>query len=865
MGSGGHENFVTRGARQENKLMTNSENHPGFSTGGIDNAKQVDLSPPTVDNYELVRLVGMGGMGAVFEAWQQAPSRRVALKVMHPDLLNSDFLVRFRQEADILARLEHPLIARIYDVTCTTGPGQQRPVFAMEYIDGATLDEYVQKNNLTLLERLRLIREIIRAVEVAHQRGVFHGDLKPANIMVDTDGNPRILDFGLSRLRREAGDQTIAKVPAMPTGRFGTPPYMSPELLGGPAHAIDVRCDVYALGVIATEILTGRRLNEEQDKPGPRAKRMDSDIEWILRMATAKNPDQRYPSAAAFAEDIDRLLTHHPVNARPRSAAYVLRKFAIRHKVMAAAFMIATASVLGGSVIALRSLAATREAHARTLEQKQKAELNLRQTLATVDQFMTLLSRSQLALVPEAGELRRNLLLDAVAFLDQLAERSPEILSIADQKSWAMAHLATDYALSGEIAKADTMHRDAIAFLTILRDRDIESPDLIITRNIARHWDELGGLLASTFKKREALDTYRKALLEKETLVRQLPGKIEYIRDLARTWDDIGTIQVEWQEFDDAVASFTASVELKRQVLLLEPRKPDHQRRLALSYSALGRAHLRAGASREGLEALEQAQAIMSSLESPMIPDYAFDMARLHGEMGQALTGLERNDEAINQFNKGDRIFRHILDRDPDDSEAMMGLAYLLGFWSEALTDSARIAKLQEAEIVWLQLLKSRPQNSAIRRALRWVQTRLDKPFDPGASLQQAQADMRTVPGDDADVKTESSDSTPKLHASEIRHLHAAAGSMVHVHGRVQSVNTRAGNTALSFIRFGTSRGQFSGVIPINALPAFESVYGEDLYRLVGADVVLHGLLSVHNQTPQIILTRTEQIIPENP
>jgi hypothetical protein len=206
-------------------------------------------------------------------------------------------------------------------------------------------------------------------------------------------------------------------------------------------------------------------------------------------------------------------------------------------------------------------------------------------------------------------------------------------------------------------------------------------------------------------------------------------------------------------------------------------------------------------------------------------------------------------------------FFQELLKQDPDDTEAMMGRAYLLGFWSEALTGEASTAKLRQAEQSWQQLLELRPRSSVIQRALRWVQKRLDQPASAASPPPPTQLLVEGLQKQEKADDSEESAATPLLQASDLRQLRASAGSIVRVHGRVLSVNTRVGKTGLSFIRFGTNRGQFSGVIPANVLTIFQSAYGEDLGDLVGEDIALYDLLSFHNQTPQIILTRSDQII----
>ena len=299
--------------------------------------------PHHIGRYRILRLLGEGGMGAVYEAEQDSPQRAVALKVTRPGLLAPAFLKRFKQEVEILGRLHHPGIAQIYEAGVAED-GQ--PFFAMEYIRGLTLGEYARVQSLTVQARVELMARVCDAAQHAHDQGVIHRDLKPANILVDESGQPKVLDFGVAR----ATDADLLTGAGLTqTGQLlGTPNYMSPEQLTGDPAAIDQRADVYALGVILFELLahalpyqlTNRPLAEaalmirEQDAPrlGSINPELRGDVETIVGKALAKDRARRYASAADLAADLRRWLAHEPILARPPSALYHLRKFARRHK-----------------------------------------------------------------------------------------------------------------------------------------------------------------------------------------------------------------------------------------------------------------------------------------------------------------------------------------------------------------------------------------------------------------------------------------------------------------------------------------------------------------------------------------------------
>ena len=301
--------------------------------------------PPEVPGFTIGRVLGVGGMGIVYEAEQQRPRRRVALKVLRPGLHSRDRLKRFELEAEFLARLTHPAIAQIFDVGATA---DQRPYFAMELVEGRPITHHAESGQLETPDRLRLFLTICDGVQYAHQQAVIHRDIKPSNILVTDDGRVKILDFGIAR----ATDADIQSITLhTDTGQLlGTLPYMSPEQASGDPGAIDTRTDVYSLGLVLFELLTGQPARPLRDLSFPDAiqairtleptrlssfdRHLRGDIETITTKALEHDKDRRYASVAEFADDLRRHLTSEPITARPPSAAYQLRKFARRNRAL---------------------------------------------------------------------------------------------------------------------------------------------------------------------------------------------------------------------------------------------------------------------------------------------------------------------------------------------------------------------------------------------------------------------------------------------------------------------------------------------------------------------------------------------------
>ena len=274
--------------------------------------------PVLSGHYRVIRLIGEGGMGSVFEAEQAVPRRTVAIKAIRPGLVSRRMLRQLTNEAHILGRLQHPGIAQIYEAGAPDDASPDRAFIAMEYVDGLPLTEHA--GTLGIPGVLHLLIRVCDAVQHAHVRGVIHRDLKPGNILVDRTGQPKILDFGVARSTDH--EQTTLQLGG--GSLVGTLPYMSPEQVSGDPRRIDTRTDVYALGVILYQLLAGRlpldtsdcpiheavRRIRETDPPtlGTVRRELRGELEHIAARAMQKDKERRYQSAAALAEDLRRFL-----------------------------------------------------------------------------------------------------------------------------------------------------------------------------------------------------------------------------------------------------------------------------------------------------------------------------------------------------------------------------------------------------------------------------------------------------------------------------------------------------------------------------------------------------------------------------
>ena len=335
--------------------------------------------PPKLEGYDIIAPLGEGGMGTVWRAVQVSTCREVALKVLGKGVFGSEKArARFEREVELTARLQHPNIARIYD----RGAHNGICYYAMELIEGVPLDRYAEENCLPQREILSLMFAVCQAVQHAHERGIIHRDLKPSNILVTSDGQPHLLDFGVAKaFVEEDSDLSIST----DGGPAGTPAYMSPEQAAGHLEEVDTRTDVYALGVILFQLLTRqtphalsgtryevlRRVAEEEiRRPREISKDIDRELEALLLKALARDPKDRYPSAGALAQDMENHLEGEPLDAKRPTTAYFLWKRVRKYRFRVAAAAAVLSILLGTAVFAYVRIA--RE-EAQTAKQRDKA------------------------------------------------------------------------------------------------------------------------------------------------------------------------------------------------------------------------------------------------------------------------------------------------------------------------------------------------------------------------------------------------------------------------------------------------------------------------------------------------------------
>ena len=608
-----------------------------LASGAPTSAPQPDYAPatparvlldrwqPSLPGYELRREIHRGGQGVVFEAIQTATRRPVAVKVLREGPLATEADdARFEREAQILGQLRHPNIVAVHDGGVVAG----RRYLVMDYVPGCPLDAYVEAERLSIPETLRLFAKVCQAVNIAHLRGVIHRDLKPANILVDPSGEPRVLDFGLARLS-EFDALAEASPHATLTGQFvGSLPFASPEQAASRSAEIDVRTDVYALGVTLYKLLTGKfpysvtgSIRDVMDqilaaapiRPRTLRPQIPDEVETILLKCLDKAPERRYQSAGDLARDLERYLAGEPIEARRDSGWYVLRKQLWRHR---AAVSVGGALLLVILAALVVSLAFWRQAvRQRDLAvfAADDAERRLELAREGADLMLYGICR-ELPRVVGTRELQRELLEKASAHYEKLAHETPGQLDQRRGVWMSFRELGDAYlALSDfERAAAALSRFNELAAAAAGAEPDAEQYQAdVFQSHIA-----LGDAALRTDDYEKAQDHYQQAL--------------EFARRAAEQWSDperaTGLLSVAWgalarwrlSQFESVGGDnpFAQKLRLDQAYFEAHPEDPAARKRLFDAHFLLGQAAEQRRQWRTAREQFEAALALGAGMTS---------------------------------------------------------------------------------------------------------------------------------------------------------------------------------------------------------------------------------------------------------
>ncbi len=533
--------------------------------------------PKRIGAFEILNLVAVGGMGVVYRARQQTPPRTVALKLIRPDVMSREARRRFATEMETLALLRHPGIATIHEAGTVVTPDGAQPYIVMEYVDGPPLLTFANEQRLSRRQRIELLARICEAVGHAHQRGVIHRDIKPANILVEQlDGiaQPRVIDFGVARL---AGREASATAVTVCGQVVGTLRYMSPEQIDGDPRAIDTRSDVYSLGVVGYQLLSGalpievpessfyaaaRAVHDHAPLPlAARDRSFSGDLNTIILKALAKNPDERYESAAALGADLRRYLAGEPILAQAPSTLYLLRRHLARHRMLVAAAGIALLSLFAGLFGAGYGLMRARQS-ASALEALSRQ---------TIDAATFLVERTAKDLDRVAGTaaVRRTLLERLDAQVDELLRRKPhdEQLLTARAAVWAR---------QAELLLSEKRYDEALTLrkrVLELRRRLLASEPRSAQRGaeVSLTLVQIGDVMNALNQPEQARRLWEEALAMDQELTRQNPGVRRHLDDVAWGHDRLAALALREGRLDEAEAHCRQRLAINEQLLEIEP------------------------------------------------------------------------------------------------------------------------------------------------------------------------------------------------------------------------------------------------------------------------------------------------------
>jgi hypothetical protein len=706
---------------------------PGDTTfkDAVSGAYQPAARPGAViaGRYTLVEKIGEGGMGEVWFAKQTEPVKRnVALKLIQGGMGSRAVLQRFEQERQALALMDHPNIARVFDGgLAPTG----QPFFVMELVSGLPLTKFCDEARLTPKARLELFVPICHAVQHAHQKGIVHRDLKPANIlvaMIDGRPVPKIIDFGVAKA---TGDKLLDESPTTQFGAIvGTLEYMSPEQAGFTGEDVDTRADIYALGVILYELVTGLRpidakrlkkaaltemiriiREEEPSKPSTRlstdasapsmaalrqteprklAALLRGELDWVVMKCLEKQRERRYETASRLARDIERYLANEVVEARPPSARYRLRKFIVRNRGAVLAAALVTFAVVAGAIgIALQWREAVHErnraerARAEAQKNSQIAQEQRKVALDAVGKMVTTV-RAELLKKPDLQGVLKKVLDIAQSSLDKIALNPLVDVSLNDTTR-AAAHDATARMfrdLGDTPAALAEFHKAATIYRTIL-GQAAESPEKeVVKKNLVIVLISLGQTSLRTGSQADARGYYEQAKLWIAKLDNKLA--IDYLRLLLDLYRNLGISTIDKQP-REARETYLRASRIAEELADRDTAETGHpsdgtRENLVRLYLLLGGAagRLRDAKSREeyNSKALVIAEAMLTA--QPSDNGRKKVVALAHERIGDSLLRTTQAAGASEQFVVAAKLYKEIAESDPKNVDAQADRARIL-------------------------------------------------------------------------------------------------------------------------------------------------------------------------------------------
>jgi serine/threonine protein kinase/tetratricopeptide (TPR) repeat protein len=647
--------------------------------------------------YKLLEQIGEGGMGVVYMAEQTFPVRRkVAVKIIKPGMDTKQVITRFEVERQALALMDHPNIAKVHDAGATESG---RPYFVMELVRGIPITEYCDSERLRIPERLELFVQVCSAVQHAHQKGIIHRDLKPTNILITLhDGVPvpKIIDFGVAKA---TGQQLTEKTLFTAFAQIvGTPLYMSPEQAALSGLDIDTRSDIYSLGVLLYELLTGttpldqatfrtaalgeiQRIIREQEPPKPSTRlsalgetittvstnrqaeprrlnrAVRGELDWIVMKALEKDRRRRYETASAFAADVQRHLAHEPVEAGPPSAWYRFTKYARRNRVgLVTAALVGLALIVGTAVSTWQAL---RARSAERLASRQRAYAR-----KAVDEMYTQVAQKWLSLGGGLTPIQREFLEKALAFYEEFAREQADDPEAQAEAARAAARVGEIRRQLGQRAGALESHRRALETFRSLAAKFPDRPEY--QRGVVQGLHDIGDVQRGNSRTHEAEESLRQAIALQQRLA-EAPGLPNDRADLADIFHTMVDLLRRTGRFAEGERLALRGIELVTRLVDEFPKEPRFRRLLAEAESGLGgllnEAFLLENDTYRGRIAEVEARnrralGLFEKLaeSEPAEPEHQLKLARCHINIANHYRVTNRPHEALAEFRSALRL-----------------------------------------------------------------------------------------------------------------------------------------------------------------------------------------------------------------
>jgi serine/threonine protein kinase/tetratricopeptide (TPR) repeat protein len=668
----------------------------------VSDAPASEQTGATIGPYKLLQKIGEGGMGTVFMAEQAHPVKRtVALKLIKAGMDSRQVIARFAAEQHALALMEHPNIAKVLDAgTAESG----RPYFVMELVKGVPITRYCDERHLTPRQRLELFVPVCQAVQHAHQKGIIHRDIKPSNVLIalyDDKPVPKVIDFGVAKA---TGPQLTEQTLFTAFGQMlGTVQYMSPEQAGLNQLDIDTRSDIYSLGVLLYELLTGstplehRRVievalldvlrlvrEEEVQRPSTRlsttgqlasisANRgleprklnvlVRGELDWIVMRSLEKDRNRRYETVSGLARDVERYLQDEAVEACPPSAVYRFRKFVRRHKAGVAIsstlgifVLLAVAGLVVNNRLVTREKDQKEAALTRALREKQRADENLVRARQAVSKYLTLTANNELLQQADFTELRRNLLESALPFFQEFVEQRRDDAELEAERGRAYGELALLREDLGELDQALAAHEQRRAIFDRLLAEFPSKP--AYQQELANTYRNVGNvqLLANAYA--EAESSFRRAVALLEPLASQYPREGAYRQDLAGAYSNLGVMLRRMDKQADALELQQKGVTLREGLVADFSNVAEYRRDLAGGLVNQGLVFSNLGQHEKALTSIGRAMDLLKKLaeEHPGSPQYQKMWGDTLDNQSVMLCDLGRRDEGLAALEQAVRI-----------------------------------------------------------------------------------------------------------------------------------------------------------------------------------------------------------------